>query len=528
MARVNLADTDDALVRNRLGDAIPNVSVQLLDRNGSPATVYPSLTANGSAALYLKTDREGRLTGYVDEDTYSLVYTSDGQRRTRIVAAGEAPAATPTLKALPGMVPIAGNALLPSDLYVTNGTDTAIMARVQVPIVASVALLQAIWSGRGLRQGTEVGTSATLVAEADCPDSYSVAASVETIDGRRKSLTVNGQRRWSVPVGGPLLVSDPVAIDVDVADGYFWLRVFAIVTAAGRIVWRNRHAPNVVSGQSVNRYAVDPAAPTYRSVVLGLTPSLYWPLDSTDGASDVSGNARHGIGYGGGALPTTSLGPNIGAADGIFAGGATEFDSFDDRIASTWKPFVNGTSLSASGWTYLDATDTHTLIAGDSNGGTATSFPTLRVNTDLSVQFNTRFGNGGTVYSWAAAWPGLGQWVHWAFAFDEVGNTAQLWINGVPQVAKTGVADTFEATAGNFEIGAYTTSGNPLDGRMAHVAAWTGHYLTDAEVLSIYNAAIPQAADQTQATGPLVATGSTFAGSDTCYFPALLAGTLRE
>lgn len=435
--------------------------------------------------------------------------------------------ARPGLRALGDMVPIDGHALLPTNLYPTNGVDTAVMARMQVAVPKSVSLFAPVWTGRGLLQ-TSDSTGGSIVSEADCPAAVAVSAAVETVDGRLFPLTLGGARRWSVPVGAPVVRQDPAAIDVSAADAYFWLRVFALLPAAGRVLWRNRYAL-ASGGQSVVRYAIDPAAPSYKSQVLALSPSVYWPLDALDGVTDQSGNGRHGTAYGGGAAPTASLGPTVGAGLGIFPGGATEFDGVDDRVASTWKPFTPGGQFSWCGWVYLDGVKTHTLFGGGPDANAATSFPTLRVNTDYSLTFVPRFGVGGaTQYQWTPTGLAAGAWNFIAFSFDGAADTAQAWVNGAPLTAKTGVTDDFAATlTGEYEIGTYTYSGNALDGRMSHVAAWSGHYLTNGEVSGAYAAAIPASADQSQAVGPLLSFGSSFAGADSCYFPAVLLGSFR-
>ena len=211
-----------------------------------------------------------------------------------------------------------------------------------------------------------------------------------------------------------------------------------------------------------------------RKVLLSLGPSLYWPLDAKYGATDQSGNARNGTAVGG-----VTIG---GFADGPLAGTdtSTDFDGTDDRITSTYNPFVNATVRTYSGWAWRDTSSSvDVLLAAD----VASS-----VQIKLLSGVNTLEFVASSIATQWVSWPGNAQWVHWAIVFDEAANTAALYINGalVSSQAKT---DAYAASPGNIEVGARVGTVDPFDGKQAHVAVFE-RGLTAAEISDLYDASL--------------------------------------
>jgi hypothetical protein len=416
----------------------------------------------------------------------------------------------PTLRGFTGFVPISGRTRMLDDSTVTDGVVTAQMVRIPVPIFDNVVLYAPVWSGWGMRQVSD--PSGTVLYEGAVPNSVKVSASVETLDGRRLDLECKGSRRWTV---GPweLVQSTPLRIDVPWNHRYFWLRVYVEVTTSGDKWYRNLYATNTVSGALQVKYAIDVTLEDYAAQVKALTPSLYWTLDSLTGATDQSGNSRNGTAQGG---------VGIGSAAGLFSEGATQGDGVDDRVTSTYNPYTNGQPLSVSGLTYLDnAVAARTLFGGDA-GATQ---PVLRVNTSGATNKGVDFfpAAGSASANWPTVFP-IAAWVHWALVFDEVADTAELWINGVSQGSKALVTQ-FNATPGNFEVGAFGTASTLL-GRFAHIAAWANVKLSNAQIVALYNSVLAKAADQTGATGALQTTGASSSGSDYAYGPIAHLGTI--
>ena len=440
-------------------------------------------------------DLETRVTDYADDTKASVASLPGGLLQPKLKASG--------------MVPVSGATMPLAALYPTTAGDIGVMSRFQVPIGDDVHLFAPVFAGWGLQQGTEPGSSFTLIYETDTPATVTVSASVETLDGRLYRLSVNGSRRWTIAPGAQVQC-DPVDVDVKATDTYFFLRVYASVPT-GSVMWRNHHCITSRSGEKVVRYAVDPTL-DYATAILALTPSLYWKLNAADLAADKSGNGRDG---------TANSGITIGRSTGFASDGGTFFDDFNDNITSAYNPFTNAQPLSIVGWAYRGTAGTADTLFGSDAAATQ---PNMRVNANgLSVQFLPAVG--GTAAVWTTTWP-ASQWVHWALVFDEAADTAELWINGVSQGTQT-TATPFNASPGNFKVGAYGTFVNPWDGNMSHVAVFANVKLTNAQIGALYNAGVATSADQTNATGALVTTGASGSGSDYGFAPVALLGTVK-
>jgi Concanavalin A-like lectin/glucanases superfamily len=216
----------------------------------------------------------------------------------------------------------------------------------------------------------------------------------------------------------------------------------------------------------------------FSSYLLSLGPALYWRLGA-NGLVDQSGNARNGTAVGG-----LTVGGVAGAlADDIDA--ATDFDGVDDRVTSTYNPFVNGTTRTFAGVAWRDNLSAqHALFGSDVASGNVMCVLTAGTN---SVSFSV---DGTTFVTWAGAWPIENlQWVHWALIFNETTNVAELFVNGVSKGTRS-VAQAYNASPGNLKLGTVTASNQyPFDGKMDEFAVWA-RALTPAEVLTLARHAV--------------------------------------
>lgn len=207
---------------------------------------------------------------------------------------------------------------------------------------------------------------------------------------------------------------------------------------------------------------------SYRSLILADSPSLYWPLDATYGATDQSGNGRDGTGAGGVSIGGYSGSPISGEST------STDFDGSNSAVANmSYSPFTNGQSYTYCGWYNADVVSGWQALLARGSGA---QFELALVDSDVLL------GVGSQEPSWASAWPGVGQWVHFAVIFRESANTATLYINGavVSTIAHTG---SFGASTG-LRVGLWDAA-DPLNGKLAHVAVWERE-LTASEIESHY------------------------------------------
>lgn len=158
-------------------------------------------------------------------------------------------------------------------------------------------------------------------------------------------------------------------------------------------------------------------------------PALHWRLGEPEGtvAADSTGNDRKGTYLN---SPTMDV-AGAPAAD-TDADGAVDLDGVDDGIASTsYEPFVNGAAQTFAGWAHRDsANEWMTLISGGPNSDGTTPYLMLNHGANASDVWFRPGGSNGVQRSWQGAWPGTGQWVHWALVFNEPGNKVELFING--------------------------------------------------------------------------------------------------
>jgi Zn-dependent metalloprotease len=222
---------------------------------------------------------------------------------------------------------------------------------------------------------------------------------------------------------------------------------------------------------------ISPPATSYRDTVLGDSPALYWRLGEASGtnANDETANNRDGTYVGS---------PTLGVAGAIAGDSDTAVDvnGSSQYISSTYSPFVNGTVRTFEGWAYRDTSANYDALFG----GTGTPYTNslfLRLGFgNQNVEFQADIA--GSTTTWTGAWPGNGQWVHWALVFNEAANSVELFINGASQGAQP-LFQQYNAAAGNFEAGAWTGGGDPFDGRMDEVAVYE-YALSAQQILEHY------------------------------------------
>lgn len=256
---------------------------------------------------------------------------------------------------------------------------------------------------------------------------------------------------WERSVGFPPAVGEPLPdrrarvagrLSSGYAAGFDWED--AVDTILGEGNWNYEEYPGL-----------------QRNRVLDAEPSLYYRLDDVYGVQDLSGNGRNGT-PGGGIV--------VGGYDGSpYASGeiarATNFDATDDRIATPYNPFVNGTIRTFAGWARREAPGVSVFLGSDS----ATSGNRVYIyhNGD---DFTFTTDGAATTVVWANILP-LDEWFHWLLIFDEAGNTAELFLNGVSQTEKA-YATAYNASPGNLKVGAGGTATFPYDGQQADVAVF--------------------------------------------------------
>src|SRR4051812_48536327 len=133
--------------------------------------------------------------------------------------------------------------------------------------------------------------------------------------------------------------------------------------------------------------------------------------------------------------------------------------------------------------------------------------------------------SNGAEQLWTNAWPGTGQWVHWAVVLSESTDTAELFINGASKGTRT-VSQAYATTPGSFEAGASGSTNNPFDGRLDEVAVYE-HGLSAARIAAHHDAGLGSgfvSQKRTQTNGGVWLSWSSVAGSS---FPITAEGTTQ-
>lgn len=205
----------------------------------------------------------------------------------------------------------------------------------------------------------------------------------------------------------------------------------------------------------------------FSDYLLTLNPGVYWALNSTDGATDLSGHNRDGTGSGGITIGghSATYPPIPGETDNT----CTDFSGIGQYItASGYSPFVNGSRFTAVFWVYRDTLKAtgDILVAGS-----GVDNPRL-VASASQTQVTWRPQDAGTLNRWADNMLPTGAWFLVGLLFDEPSDSIRLDINGL-QVSQQ--AQTFGyATPGDIILGSRggVAADAALDGKVGHFAAW--------------------------------------------------------
>ena len=171
-------------------------------------------------------------------------------------------------------------------------------------------------------------------------------------------------------------------------------------------------------------------------------------------------------------------------SDGVWqSDGVTGWTGSPHQSASDIGCFANGTTRTFMGWAYRDTSGSDDVLFG---GTAASNAPKLVIwGGGNNVAFCS--DESGAVVGWGNAWPGNGEWVHWALVFNESTNVAELFINGVSQGTESQTV-AFHASPGNFQIGAFASGSDPFDGKLAWFSVH-GRGLTAAEIQAAFASA---------------------------------------
>jgi hypothetical protein len=218
---------------------------------------------------------------------------------------------------------------------------------------------------------------------------------------------------------------------------------------------------------------------SYADSLVGTGRAILLPLCGSSPLTDLSGNSRNGTAV---SFTPGTFTPGPLTVDDE---GASDFGGTNDYITTTYNPFTNGTTRTFMGWAYRDSSATADTLFGGSVANPAV------LALSAGSQNVTFKPQNATTTTWAAAWPGNTQWVHWALVFNESTDAVTLYINGALVSATTNV-QAYNATPGNFQIGSYNTTTDPFDGKMAWVSVHTAA-LTAAQIGDAYDAGKAQA-----------------------------------
>jgi hypothetical protein len=145
--------------------------------------------------------------------------------------------------------------------------------------------------------------------------------------------------------------------------------------------------------------------------------------------------------------------------------------------------FANGVSRTWMGWAYRDASGTNDALFGGSNNGIDGIVCQLASGGN-NVQFSPQQSGGAT--TWTGAWPGNGQWVHWAVVFNEPANLVSLYINGA--LVSTETQSLPFVTGSTLEVGS-SAGASVFDGKMQGFAAYE-QALTATQIANIFAASL--------------------------------------
>lgn len=246
---------------------------------------------------------------------------------------------------------------------------------------------------------------------------------------------------------------------------------------------------------------------TYRDIILGDSPDIFWRFDDTAGVADSSGNKHDGFATGGSITR--------GTASGIVDNPASDFTiqgfqegavgtsiqlaqttgqqdyvvSYNTLTSSYYYPFTNNNAITVEGWAYRNDNTHDDTLVGIGN------FGYLAINTgtnDISLWMDRSVSVTASA-TWAGAWPGSAVWTYWALVIDPVAVTATLYINGLTKgtvaLANSTVIHGGALANGYIVVGGgyFTVSYNYLfRGKLDEIALYQ-YALNDFQILQHYN-----------------------------------------
>ncbi|MBM0237169.1 VCBS repeat-containing protein [Micromonospora sp. ATA32] len=234
------------------------------------------------------------------------------------------------------------------------------------------------------------------------------------------------------------------------------------------------------------------AETTYPSSAL--TPVARWKLNETSGtkAADSVGNS-----------PATASGSLAWSTD---RGGSAVFNGSDTKVGTTGPLVDTERSLTFAAWVNLGAAGVKGRILGQ-DGDRQNAFE-LRYHETNQWKFVMKSGDidnpTGDQVATATAVPALNTWTHLAGVFDAKAATMTLYVNGVADGTKTGVAAW--ATDGPFTVGCGLWNGgctNYFNGKISDVQVYQ-KALTATEVSQIKAGTAPAADAQVIRTSQVV------------------------
>lgn len=175
------------------------------------------------------------------------------------------------------------------------------------------------------------------------------------------------------------------------------------------------------------------------------------------------------------------------------SGGDAEWQGAANLSESGKGAFPQGSTRTFEGWANRDTNTTNdTLIGSAAANANNAVWLALKDANPEDVQFRAQVG--GAKVTWTNAWPGEAQWVHWMLRAT-LGTSAQLIINGVDKGSLTLSNKPQDSLAGTLSIADYkSVTGDPFDGKQAHVAAYRGD--ATAYALSHYGWGLSTAASR--------------------------------
>lgn len=231
------------------------------------------------------------------------------------------------------------------------------------------------------------------------------------------------------------------------------------------------------NGAGDSGYATASSAYTnaYAGAVWARTPILWWKmLEASGNLHDYSGNGRDGTKVGTTTYGQASLLPQDTGEKSILLNGSTGY--YD----SSYNPFTS-TTRTFEIWVKQTSTTTNDVLWAGLNG---TNEPILRINANTGgISFFTDAAQAAQTWSNAVSTT-AGAIYHIVLTYTDSTKIAELFVNGVSLGTKT-MGAAFNATPGNFKVGARATVTDPADATFQHAVIY-GSILTAAQILDLY------------------------------------------